>query len=177
MKIAISCLGRMDDTKTELWMVKRETGHWYEASADFAHKGLGRGPGRCLVIGSPLFEALELIQDRWRVTYVDVRSPPENYRRMFDFMQGDASEIKLPENFDSASSSCVLCHAGMGRYGDKVTEGADLKIMKNIHRSLKKGGKAAITVGCVAEVQETLEIGTGWRVWNLEGARVLMKDF
>lgn len=174
-KVSFSSVAALDETVDEKWMVVREPGHWYCKSADFALEGLGRGPGRCLVVGSPLFEVLEIGAKGWDVDFVDVRKPPEIPG--FRFIQGDASSVVLPEGFDAASSSCVLCHAGLGRYGDPVVEDADGKIMQNIYKSLKKGGRAAITVGCIAKIPETLEVGRGFRVWNRDGARALMKGF
>ena len=172
-KISVPAVANLDSTVDEKWMFVREPGHWYCKSADFALEGL-KGNGRCLVVGSPLFEVLELQAKGWDVTFVDVRKPPIGG---FKFLQGDASSLVLPEGFDAASSSCVLCHAGLGRYGDHIVEDADRKIMQNIYKSLKKGGRAAITVGCIAKIPETLQVGQGFRVWNREGARSLMKGF
>ena len=172
-KVFFDAFKHLEDTRDEPWIMAREPGH-YSNFADFALEGLGMGPGQCLVVGSPLFEVFELQKNGWDVTYVDVRKPPV---LRFNFIQGDASEVVLPKDFDCVSSTCVLCHVGLGRYGDPILEGADARMMKNIHGALKKGGLAAICVGTVAAIEQTVEVGKAWRVWNLDGARALVKDF
>ena len=160
---------RNDCTPDETWNAVRDPSHHYFLQADFALSRLGAGPGECLVIGSPLFEALELGQAGWRVTYVDVRTPPMGFPAV---VQGDAALLKFqPEFFDSASSGCVLCHAGMGRYGEPVVEDSDVKILQNIYRALKPGAKAAITFGPVAAISMVARDGNRHRIYNLPIAR------
>src|SRR3990167_11410986 len=87
-------------------------------------------------------------------------------------VQGDAALLKFhPEFFDSASSGCVLCHAGMGRYGEPVVEDSDVKILQNIYRALKPGAKAAITFGPVAAISMVARDGNRHRIYNLPIAR------
>lgn len=167
---------RNDSTLDEPWTLARSYGHHYSKQADFALSGLGKGPGSCLVIGSPLFEALELMKAGWDVTYVDVREPPKGYP--FRFVQGDASQLDLGEDiYDAASTTCVLCHAGMGRYGDPLSQDADELIMNNIFRALKKGGRAAVTFGPVAAVSMPMRIGNVHRIYNYATADALAKSF
>lgn len=162
-----------DSTPDEPWTLTRPAAHWYNAQADWVSASLGRGPGCCLVIGSPLFEAQELSALGWDVLYVDVRAPPPVN---FPFITGDAAEVSfMPESFDAASSTCVLCHAGLGRYGDPVDARADVKILSNIHRALKPGGKAAITFGPVFRLNETVRFGRIHRVYARREVREMVK--
>ena len=165
---------RNDCTPDETWNAVRDPSHHYFLQADFALSRLGPGPGECLVIGSPLFEALELGVAGWRVTYADVRMPPMGFPVV---LQGDAGSMKFaPEFFDAASSSCVLCHAGMGRYGEPLVEDSDVKILVNIHQALKPGSKAAITFGPVAAISMVARDGNRHRIYNLPIAREMASE-
>ena len=158
----------------EPWTTKRDnTWHWYNAQADFAVSRLN-GSGKCLVIGSPLFEALELSKS-WDVTYMDIRKPPED---MFNYIEGDATDIDLPpESFDAVSSTCVLCHAGLGRYGDPRVSNGDEKMLAGIARVLKKSGNAALTFGCCsANLESVIRIGVFARIYTPKEARRMVKD-
>lgn len=139
-----------EKTLNERWNVNPRANHWYGASTEFAITSLGDGFGRSLlVIGSPIFEARALADLGWDLTYMDVRVPPY---KPWKFIHCDATKITLPdESFDAISTSCVLTHAGTGRYGDGVNEAqGDEQMLAHIHRVLKKGSKAAITFGgCV----------------------------
>jgi len=168
--------GPNDFTPKEPWTPKRQPGHHYSLQADFALAGLGKGPGKCLVIGSPLFEAIELSQAGWDVTYVDVREPDGDYP--FVFVRGDASKMDFgTESFDAVSTTCVLCHAGMGRYGDPVVEDADEFILMSIFKALKKGGRAAVTFGPVSNTSMPMRLGNVHRIYNLKTARTLTLFF
>jgi SAM-dependent methyltransferase len=154
-------------TPNEPWIETRDKkGHWYNAQADYALKHLKDG-GKCLVIGSPIFEALELEESGLDVTYLDVRKAP-----FTKFILDDATSIPLPdESFDCISSTCVLCHAGLGRYGDPHVEDGDEKMLAEIARVLKKGGKAALTFGPVSSaVDDVLNIDNCHRVYTLHEA-------
>ena len=122
-----------------------------------------------------MFEAVELRDAGWDVTYIDVRKPPD---MGFSLIQGDASSMDLGvEVFDACSSTCVLCHAGLGRYGDDRVERGDVKILANIHRALKKGAKAAITFGPVYAFTETVRRGSTHRIYCLEDAEKIVGAF
>ncbi len=164
-----------DDTPEEPWYWKREPSHWYAKQADFALSSLGSGPGSCLVIGSPLFEAKELAQAGWDVTYVDVRKPPATDG--LKFIQGDAGALDFGSGFDCASSTCVLCHAGLGRYGDPMIERGDEAILKNVLRSLKVGGLFAVTFGPVFTFDVTVRYSRVHRVYSLPEARKMTTGF
>lgn len=155
-------------TIDEPWTVQRPSNHWYAYQADYALEALGRGPGSLLVIGSPIFEAVELENAGWDVTYMDVRHPP----LVKHFLKGDVSIDGLPaETFDAVSSTCVLCHAGMGRYGDAFVDDGDFKSIHNIFSTLKKGGLAAITFGPVSCQEHQYRLGNMQRVFTIDSAK------
>lgn len=161
-------------TPDEPWTPKRQGAHWYNVSTDFALRKLGTGAGKCLVIGSPLFEASELADAGWAVTYLDVRVPPALDARL-SFVQHDACELPFPDaSFDAVSTACVLCHAGMGRYGDPLHDDADEKVLAEIARVLKPEGAAAVTFGPVIDAPLMLRIGDMQRVYTMDEARRLV---
>ena len=160
-----------EHTPNEPWTDRRAKAHWYNASADFALRTLGAGPGMCLVIGSPLFEASELADAGWNVYYLDVRKPPILDSRL-KFIQHDATAMPFPDaSFDAVSTACVLCHAGMGRYDDPVIEDGDELILAEIKRVLKPGGAAAVTFGPVIDQEMMMRFGNMQRVYTLPEAR------
>jgi len=160
-------------TPDEPWTPKRQGAHWYNVSTDFAHRSLGRGPGSCLVIGSPLFEASELADDGWDVTYLDVRTPPALDSRLA-FVRHDARQMPFAsESFDAVSTACVLCHAGMERYGDARDDEADQMILNEIARVLKPGGAAAVTFGPVIDAPMMLRLGDCQRIYTLPEAQAM----
>ena len=160
-----------EHTPDEPWTDRRAKAHWYNASADFALRTLGAGAGRCLVIGSPLFEASELADAGWDVTYLDVRKPPVLDSRI-KFIQHDATVMPFPDaSFDTVSTACVLCHAGMGRYDDPVVEDGDERILAEIKRVLKPGGAAAVTFGPVIDQEMMMRFGNMQRVYTMAEAR------
>ena len=158
--------GDMTFTPDESWTTTRTHGHWYNACADFALEKLGNGGGHsCLVIGSPIFEALELSAARWAVTYLDVREPPKDSG--LAWLKADATNIPLPDaSVDAVSSTCVLCHAGLGRYGDARDLDGDAHMISEIARVLKPGGKAAIGFGPTADCEGVHFAGTLHRVYS-----------
>jgi len=148
----------------------RDVNHWYAYQADYALESLGRGPGSLLIIGSPIFEAVEFENNGWDVTYMDVRQPP----LVKHYFHGDASTTELPaETYDAVSSTCVICHAGMGRYGDSSVQDGDLKMIQNIYRTLKKGGKAAMTFGPVSGQDFQVRWGNMQRIFTVPSAKRL----
>lgn len=165
-----------DSTPDEPWTTVRTQDHHYNMQADFALEGLGKGPGRCLVIGSPLFEATELAEAGWDVTYVDVRQPPGSYP--FEFILGDASNLDLGhEVYDVASTTCVLCHAGLGRYGDPVVEDADELIVKSMFNAMKPGAQAVVTFGPVGNMSLPIRYGNTHRIYNYQTALGMVRQF
>ena len=157
-------------TPDEAWTTVRDVNHWYAYQADYALESLGRGTGSLLIIGSPIFEAVEFENNGWDVTYMDVRQPP----LIKNYLPGDISTADLPpETFDAVSSTCVLCHAGMGRYGDQVVKDAELKSLENIYKTLKKGSRAAITFGPVSGQDFQVRWGNMQRIFTVPSAKRL----
>lgn len=156
-------------TVREKWK-KRGGGHWYSGAEEFALEGLGEGRGRsCLVIGSPLFELETIRKLGWETTYLDVRVPPLVQGR---FVRGDATGILLPdESFEAVSSTCVVCHAGLGRYGDKEDlEHGDEKMLSEVHRVLKDGGVGVLMLGPVVKMGKMVRCGREHRLYTLAEA-------
>lgn len=161
-------------TLDEKWNTGSREGHWYAASTEFAKQSLGNGDGRsCLVIGSPLFEADELGAMGWKVTYLDIRVPPV---LRWAFVQCDATKITLPDaSFDAVSTSCVLTHAGTGRYGDGTNrEHGDEVMLSEIARVMKMGAVAALTFGACADMPRMVRLGHTHRIYTVpECSRML----
>lgn len=163
-------------TLTEQWNVGNRTNHWYAASTEFATQHLGDGNGRsCLVIGSPIFEALALRKQGWDVTYTDIRIPPE---QPFKFIHGDAADLQFPdESFDAVSSACVLTHVGTGRYGDGIDrEHGDEKMLAHVRRVMKPGAMATLTFGAVADLPKMVRRGDTHRIYTIAECRRMLAD-
>lgn len=165
--------GSNNRTVDEPWTLARPRAHWYNASADFSLRTL-TGKGKCLVIGSPLFEASELADAGWQVTYLDVREVPLHDARL-QYVQHDAREMPFAgDSFDAVSTACVLCHAGMERYGDARDDDADELILSEIARVLKPGGLAAVTFGPVMAAPMMLRLGDCHRIYTMTEARAMV---
>ena len=151
-----------------MWNVNPRIRHWYEYSTNFASEYLGFGNGRsCLVIGSPIFELNILRGLGWDATYMDIRTPPPQAGK---HLVMDATEITLPdESFDAVSSSCVLTHAGTGRYGDSIKEEhGDEMMLDHIHRVMKKGAPAQITFGACYSGEKMVRLGKAHRIYTVK---------
>ena len=161
-------------TLDEPWAEFPEDHKWYAAAAQFSIDALRDGHGRhCLVIGSPVFEVRTLEHYGWKVTYLDVRQPPFEVAHV----QGDATAMPFADaEFDAVSSTCVVCHAGMGRYGDEVRSSGDHRMMAEIARVLKPGGEAALMLGpVIPALQHTQTHGIHHRIYSLAGTALLIK--
>lgn len=124
----------------------------YAAACAFALAHLGPGPGRLLVIGSPLGEARRLAAAGWTTHYLDWRPAPA--MPGVTVHQGDARSLPWPTGaFDAVASTCVLCHVGMGRYGDPVGPDGPGRMLREVYRVLAPGGRFALTVGPVTDGQ------------------------
>lgn len=130
----------------EPWSVAVSDTHWYRGALDFALESLGCGAGEpLLVIGSPLAEASALTERGWTVTFLDVREPPTG---KYTYVHGDAMHMPFPnDSFSALSSTCVLCHVGLGRYDDPVESDGDRKMLAEMYRVMKKDAKAALMWG------------------------------
>lgn len=166
-----------DSTPNEVWALRREHGsHWYNAQADYVQAAIGNGPGKCLVVGSPVFELLEIQAAGWDTTYVDLRTPPIPLPGRF--LHGDAAQMSLGENeYDVASSTCVLCHAGTKRYGDKFEEEGDRLLLANIRKALKPAGTAVIMFGPVYEFEKSVRVGMTHRIYTIKDAIAITEGF
>lgn len=153
-------------TPDEPWTIERGEPQWYGAGCDYALEALGDGPGKALVVGSPIFEVYELQRAKWDVTFLDCRQPPVNG---FRYLLADACDTGLEDGtFDAVSSTCVLCHVGMGRYGDNVVRNGDEKMLAEIARVLKPGGAACLMFGPVMNAIAPLSVGALHRVYTVQ---------
>lgn len=156
----------------EEWHCIRQEGHWYAAAADFSLRSLGDGPGSCLVIGSAPFEKQELSEAGWSVTYLDWRNAP--------FVDTHADACAMPfadASFDTVSSTCVLCHVGLGRYGDPHHEDAERKMLHEIWRVSKPHAQVALTLGPVAAIEEPCIVGDSYhRAYTRQYARDIVLE-
>ena len=160
-------------TPDERWYTERNADNApYNMGADFALESLGAGAGRCLVIGSPLFEAQELRAAGWDVTYLDVRQPPVE----IGWIPGDATRMPFPDaHFDAVSTNCVLCHAGLGRYGDRLDEQGDERMLAEIHRVLKPGALAVVGFGPAVDNAMPILFAGNQRMYTLTEARAMAR--
>jgi len=101
-----------------------------------------------LVIGSPPGEAYMLADDGWDVTYLDWRRPP--IMPGITVRVGNALSMPFErDRFTALTSTCVLCHVGMGRYGDPVDEDGESRMLAECRRVMRSDGLAALMVGPV----------------------------
>lgn len=149
------------------WHLAEKPKHWYGASTRFVKDRL-LGTGSCLVIGSPLFEAIWLEKHGWDVTYLDVRKPPYEFKR---YVEGDATKLPFEDDsFDAVSSACVLTHAGLGRYGDAIVPDGDEVMLAEIARVMKPNAPAALTFGGVITADLPLRVGNMHRIYTIQEA-------
>ena len=141
--------------------------HWYEASADFAKRYLRpTGERKLLCVASPILEARELEAAGWEVAYLDVRKPP----KVVNWIEGDAAQMPFEaHSFDALSSSCVVCHVGLGRYGDAKRERGDVDMLRECARVLKPGALAQITLP-VCDTDRVQRVGSCHRVYPVDVA-------
>lgn len=167
---------RCASTPDEAWTLRRPTGdgrRMYAAAADFMLENLGQGNGRSLLmVGCPIFAAREMMERGWDLTYLDVRRPPVKFQ---NFIKSCASQIPCDdEAFDALTSSCVLSHVGMGRYGDPLVEHGDELALAQMARVLKPGAQAAIMFGNVASIPKTVRLGTCHRIYAMQDVRTML---
>jgi SAM-dependent methyltransferase len=153
----------------EAWVLPNTVNAHYDAAAKYATSVIGAGTGKCLVVGSPIFEAEALADLGWDVTHLDVRPQPPC---RIHCVRGDLISLPFADNtFAAASSTCVLCHAGLGRYGDRVDPDGDRRGIKELARVLVPGGKLALMLGpCFPSLRRTLVCDTMHRIYKLTEA-------
>lgn len=158
------------DTTDERWAMSDAA--WYGVASEFAERMLGSGRiegcterKKCLVIGSPIPELWKIQANGWGTAYVDCREAPEEVGRS---IVADATALPSGDGFyDAVSSTCVTCHAGLGRYGDPIKPNGDLLMLKEIYRVLKSGGRAAICLGpCSDQLRASVVYGNVHRVYK-----------
>ena len=162
------------DTRDERWAMGDSA--WYGAASEFAERTLGKGHGkRCLVIGSPVPEVKRLKKDGWHTLYVDVREPDQGVGHWFIL---DATALPSWDNtYDAVSSTCVVCHAGLGRYGDPIKPNGDVLMMREIFRVLKPGGLAAIMLGpATPQMTQSVVYGNVHRIYEPDEAHAMCRD-
>ena len=145
-------------TPNESWNLEVAPGHTYERALAWTFEFLGAGQGRkLLVIGSPPAEAFAGRNRGWAVTYVDIRRVPPRHRvRLWQagikVKQENAMRLEEPDDsFDAVSSTCVLCHVGLGRYNDPVADDGDRRMLAELARVIKPGGRIGLMAGPLAE--------------------------
>ncbi len=165
--------GKTEYTEDEPWA--SEAVNWYAAACQFAVENLN-GQGKCLVIGSPMFEVMALKNLGWNVTFLDVREPPHMLANRF--VKGSITEAPFEdESFDALSSTCVLCHVGLGRYGDPICEDGDKVAIAEMSRVLRTGGKATIMFGPIFPgMLETVVMSNIHRIYNIAEAMQMAED-
>ena len=153
---------------------KKVPGHWYEAQCGFVTEAMGEGEGEVLVVGSPLFELREIEDLGWRATYLDLRRP-SNFE-FYRFINSDVRSSDLEDaSFDVVTSTCVLCHVGTGRYGDKVDPDGDFEALKELRRVLKPEGVFLSQLGPVADITDTLTL-KDHRIYTIRSARKMLLE-
>jgi len=136
-------------TPNEKWMPPREADHIYTRAITLARQHLAP-PGPVLVIGSTVAEVVTLRDEGYAVTFLDIRPAP--VVRGVVTRQGNALALPFPDaSFSRISSTCVLCHVGIGRYGDPIMEDGDVQMLAEIARVLTPGGRAVLVCGPVAD--------------------------
>lgn len=168
--------GELDivDTRNERWAMNDDS--WYGAAREFAASHLIDGKGKwCLVIGSPIPELKQLHTNGWETVYVDVRTPPVGIGRS---LIADATNLPNGDGYyDAVSSTCVVCHAGLGRYGDPIKPNGDVLMMREIFRVLKPGGLAAIMFGpATPQMKQSVVYGNVHRIYEPEEAYQMCRD-
>ena len=163
-------------TPDETWKMEGEGAYAYAERFAVDKLGSGSGKRKCLVIGSPIPEVRSLAANGWRVSHVDVRNPPEVQG---DFIVCDATDLLFEnESFDAVSSTCVMCHAGLGRYGDPVKSNGDVLMLREIYRVLKPNGLAVVMPGpTFGDLdRESVVYGTVHRIYRVADLMKMAMD-
>ena len=106
---------------------------------------------------------------------MDVRIPPVDVGK---FIQCDATNMGvIPDSsFDAIETSCVLSHAGMGRYGDPLVEDGDEKMLSEMFRVMKPGTLASVMFGNIADMERMVVLGTCHRIYTMAEIERLLRN-
>ncbi len=145
----------------------------------FVFKNLPKLPAKILDVGSAgSFFPLIVSSLGYDVTGCDIR-PYKILNKVkfnnFTFLQKNICEHSLQEEgFDVVTCISVLEHIGLkGRYGSGDDSEGDIKMVEEIKRVLKPGGRAIITVPFgKAEVFAPYQ-----RIYNLAGIKIISSGF
>jgi SAM-dependent methyltransferase len=86
----------------------------------------------------------------YQVTGLDIIDSGDTYHPHFTQIVSDLFDNKIPDNsFDAVVSISTIEHMGFGVFGDKIIPDADVHAFEIVHRLLKPGGIAVITVPVV----------------------------
>jgi len=113
----------------------------------WAIKKLGLERGRVLDVGSVGSKLpVELASLGYEVCAMDIRKYTLKHPNM-DFILGDITKAPFRDNsFDTVTAISTIEHIGLGRYEDLKDSKGDRKAIEEIHRILKKGSDALITL-------------------------------
>lgn len=165
-----------DYTPQEPFTQTLKPGHPYAAAIEWATTRLGEGHGRdLLVIGSCFDEARTLQRVGWQTQYIDWRWSGQEIAGV-KCQQGDALALPFRDaTFGAVSTTCVMCHVGLGRYGDPVQDDAEATMLRECRRVLRNGGRVAMMTGpCI--VGEPVTIGAAThRVTTLNHVLALVR--
>jgi len=90
--------------------------------------------------------AVELASLGYKVTGVDLNDYEFKHPNL-TFIHGDFFDSEFKDNeFDAVLAVSSVEHAGLGHYHEKEREGGDFRIVDEIRRILKPGGRFIITV-------------------------------
>lgn len=106
-------------------------------------------PCKVLDIGSPF---AQVVAAKWlpgvEIATLDIRANPGSSEVGVKWIQGNATSIPAENGaYDVVTSMWVLGHVGDGRYGDALDVNGDVKMIREMARVLRKGGKAIFGPG------------------------------
>jgi len=139
----------------------------------WAIKKLELERGRVLDVGSVGSKfPMELASLGYEVYAIDIRKYTLKHPHM-DFILGDITKAPFRDNsFDRVTAISTIEHIGLGRYADRIEYKGDRKAIDEIHRVLKKGSEAFITLPFGKSCTTYLH-----RVYDLERLNDLLAGF
>lgn len=138
----------------------------------FQHLGVGRG-ARILDFGcTGSMLSLHLASLGYEVTGVDFRPYPFTHRNL-RFIAGNFLTADVPdEAFDVAIAVSAIEHTGLGFYREDTYDEGDRRVVEEIRRTLRPGGRLLITVPYGRAGR------TSWyRVYDEQSLRRLLASF